>query len=99
MGMTSKKMPSARKNLVGDRVRMARAAFNPPLTQDQLAGKLAGIKVLIDRPGVTKLENGTRRVFDFEVVALAQVLVVDVSWLLGLTQASSIPTQRKGNRA
>lgn len=69
---------------MGERVRQARRAAKPPLTQDQLAGKLAAIGVGLDRVAVTKIETGLRCVFDSEVRALATVLKVDARWLLGI---------------
>lgn len=71
-------------NIVGGRVRLARRQLKPPLTQDQLSGRLAGHRVSLDRAAIAKIELGLRRVTDFETVALAQVLKVDVTWLLGI---------------
>jgi hypothetical protein len=83
--------PEKRKsrNIIGERVRLARQAFNPPLTQDQVVGRLAKKGVQLDRVALTKLETGARCAFDFEVKALATVLQVDAHWLLGITQAKS----------
>lgn len=72
------------KNLVGSRVRIARLEFPGRLTQDQLSGRLAALKVSIDRVAVTKIELGTRHVYDYEIGPLAEALKVDVRWLLGL---------------
>lgn len=71
-------------------MRQARLAFNPPLTQDQLSGRLAALGAALDRVAVTKIEGGQRCVFDFELPVLADVLKVDVRWLLG-TQESGGP--------
>ena len=71
------------KNIVGKRVARARAAHDPELTQDALSGRLAGVGVQLDRAAIAKIENGYRRVLDFELKALAQALGVEVSWLLG----------------
>lgn len=68
---------------MGRRVAEARAARNPELTQDALSGKLARIGVQLDRAAIAKIENGYRRLLDFELKALAQALGVRVSWLLG----------------
>jgi len=68
---------------VGRRVAQARAAVDPQLTQDALSGKLARVGVQLDRAAVAKIENGYRRVLDYELKALAQVLGVEVSWLIG----------------
>ena len=68
---------------MGKRVKKARLALKPRLSQDALSGKLAGRGVIIDRTGIAKLEAGSRYVSDFEVKALAISLRVTVSWLLG----------------
>ena len=86
--------PSEKRNIIGERLREARRLVNPPLTQDQLSGKLAAIGVQLDRVAITKVENGQRCVFDFELRALAETLRVDVEWLLGMDRG----TKRKGRR-
>jgi len=75
--------PPPFRNLVGRRVRRARETGAECLTQDQLAGRLAGIGVPIDRVMIAKIETGRRCVYDFEVLALSKALKVDVAWLLG----------------
>lgn len=72
------------RNLIGGRLRHARLAHEPPLTQDQLSGKLAAKGLTLDRVAITKIENGQRCVFDFELPVLSDVLKVDVRWLLGI---------------
>ncbi len=79
------------KNVVGPNVRRARLAFDPPLTQDQLSGRLATNQLFLDRVAITKIESGQRCVFDFEIGTLAEVLKVDVRWLLGLQSAGGPP--------
>ena len=76
-------MAQARQNLVGERVKEARAASLPALTQEELSRRLSELGVSIDRAGVAKIETGIRGVLDFEVVALARALDVRVGWLLG----------------
>ena len=82
MATTTKKRQS--RNIIGDRIREARQLFDPPLTQDQLAGRLAKSGIQLDRVALAKVENGLRCAFDFEVKALAAVLKVDANWLLGI---------------
>jgi transcriptional regulator with XRE-family HTH domain len=77
-------VPNKNNNIVGKRVKKARLAKKPKLSQDSLSGKLAARGVLIDRAGIAKLEAGSRYVSDFEVKALAAALGVSVSWLLGI---------------
>ncbi len=73
-------------NIVGSRVKLARARRKPPLTQDELSGQLAKLGVTIDRAGISKVEIGARCVLDFEINALAKALRVSVAWLLGVRE-------------
>lgn len=73
-----------RKNIVGRRIAKARQACSPALTQDALSGKLAQLGIQLDRAAIAKIENGYRRVVDYELRALAAVLSVRVDWLLGV---------------
>jgi hypothetical protein len=73
------------RNVVGPRVRearRARRARTPRLTQADLAALLTAYDVPIDRTGVNRIEAGTRPVYDYEVRALSEALVVSVAWLL-----------------
>jgi transcriptional regulator with XRE-family HTH domain len=72
-----------RKNIVGKRVAQARRRHTPSLTQDALSGRLARLGIQLDRAAVAKIENNHRRVLDYELKALAEVLGVDANWLLG----------------
>ncbi|MBL7953530.1 MAG: helix-turn-helix transcriptional regulator [Flavobacteriales bacterium] len=69
-------------NIVGLRVKEARGKHKPPMTQDQLSGKLALLGVSIDRAGISKIEIGQRSVLDYEVRGLAKALGVTTEWLL-----------------
>jgi hypothetical protein len=97
MGMPAKSKQRPSRNIIGKRVKEARHRSDPPLTQDQLAGKLAGGGVQLDRVALAKVEGGLRCAFDFEVKALAAVLRVDANWLLGIdpiAQVGGKKTQR-----
>jgi len=72
-----------KRNISGRRIAEARAAAKPPLTQDDLSARLALAGVQMDRAAVAKIENNLRRVLDFELLAIARVLEVQVDWLLG----------------
>ena len=72
------------QNLVGERVKEARGKAQ--LTQEELSQKLGKLGVAVDRAGVAKIEAGIRGVLDFELVALAKVLDVKVTWLLGVKE-------------
>lgn len=60
----------------------ARASAKPPLTQDALSGRLARVGIELDRAAIAKIENNLRRVLDYELKAIADVLGVEVDWLL-----------------
>jgi transcriptional regulator with XRE-family HTH domain len=77
-------MAAKSKNIVGERVKQARLKHKPPLTQDELSGRLSRLSVSVDRAGVAKIESGIRCVVDYELKALADALGVSVNWLLGL---------------
>ncbi len=73
-------------NIVGERVKQARLRRKPPLTQDELSGKLAQLGINVDRAGISKIEIGARCVLDVEVRALAKALGVSAAWLLGIKE-------------
>jgi len=75
-------MARVSQNLIGERVKKARASAIPPLTQEELSRRLAKQGVSIDRAGIAKIETGIRGVLDFELVALAKALNVSCTWLL-----------------
>ncbi len=79
-------MGQVSQNLVGKRLKKARANAQPPITQDELSKKLNKLGVSIDRAGIAKIETGVRGVLDFELVALAKSLGVKVTWLLGVKE-------------
>ena len=71
------------KNVVGERVRLARAAMKPPVSQEDLSGRLARLGVQITQTSISKIENRSRYVMDYEAQALAKILKVSVAWLYG----------------
>ena len=74
-------MTAGNKNVVGTRLVKARAENK--VTQDQLSAKLARLGVQIDRAGISKIENGARHVYDYELKAIAKVMEVSPVWLIG----------------
>jgi hypothetical protein len=71
-----------RRNVIGPRVREARYARRPRMTQMDLAALLVAYGAPISVTGLSKIEAGTRAVYDFEVRALSEALVVPAAWLL-----------------
>ena len=72
-----------RRNLIGERIRKARLACKPPVTQDDLAGRLAARAVTMDQTAISRIENQTRYLMDYEIVAIAKALKVSVAYLFG----------------
>ncbi len=70
------------RNVVGSRVQEARKQAKPPITQKDLVARLQVLGLKVDQSTISKIEQGTRPVFDFEVVALAKALKVSPAWLL-----------------
>jgi transcriptional regulator with XRE-family HTH domain len=71
------------KNVIGERVRLARLAMRPPVSQEDLSGRLAAKGVQITQTGISKLEKRQRYVLDHEALAIAKALRVSISWLYG----------------
>ena len=75
-------MPETFRNRIGPRVKEARMAQAIRLSQSSFARilQIGGLK--IDRSAIAKIETGRRPVTDFELVAIAEALGVQVTWLL-----------------
>lgn len=78
------------KNIVGERVRQARLALSPKVSQEDLSGKLASRGVQITQTSLSKIENRSRYVMDYEVQTLAKALKVSVAWLYGESETKNI---------
>lgn len=82
------------RNVIGVRVRKARKAAKPPITQLDLVARLQVQGVMIDQSTLSKIESGVRPVSDVEVVAFAAALKVSAAWLLGLSKVSDPESSR-----
>ncbi|MCX6838743.1 MAG: helix-turn-helix transcriptional regulator [Verrucomicrobia bacterium] len=89
----SKSADGGPRNVVAHQVRRARLALD--VTQDELSGRLAKRQVFLDRVAITKVENGQRCVFDFELKGMAEALKVDVRWLLGMQDSGGPSPKRR----
>lgn len=76
----------AKRNLIGERIRKARLACKPAVTQDNLVGRLAARGITIDQTAISRIENQTRYLMDYEIAAIARSLKVSVGWLFGETE-------------
>jgi hypothetical protein len=57
--------------------------MKPPVSQEDLSGRLARLGVQITQTSLSKLENRQRYVMDYEAAAIARALRVKVAWLYG----------------
>jgi len=71
------------RNVVGKRIRQARIKCVPHVSQDDLAGRMAAAGIILDQTAVSRIENQTRYLMDYEVAAIARCLKVSVAWLFG----------------
>ena len=69
-----------KKNISGDRIHQARTTMR--LSQADLAARMQGNGVGIEREAVSKIETGDRFVTDYELMVFAKVLGVSVEWLI-----------------
>ncbi len=82
--MRTRKQEIGSCNMVGKRIEERRQEIN--MKQKDLLAKLQMQGIEINASGLSKLEGQIRKVSDFELVALANVLEVTVPWLLGLEE-------------
>ena len=73
----------AKRNIIGERVKLAREKTIPPITQKDLTARLQLEGLQIERVTISKIETGYREVTDVEIVAIAKSLGVTISWLFG----------------
>jgi len=76
--MRIRKKPLGDKNLVGARIESIRR--NRGMKQKELLAQLRGVD--INASALSKLEGQLRTVTDIELLAFAEILDVDVFWLL-----------------
>ena len=73
--------PDGRCNISGERVREERLRAN--LSQEQLAYKLQIIGLDVTQKAISRIENGSRVVADYELDYLATALGTTINHLLG----------------
>ena len=71
------------RNVIGRRIREARLKSKPPVSQDDLAGRLAAKGIVLDQTAVSRIERQERYLMDYEVAAIAKCLKVSIAWLHG----------------
>lgn len=74
---------NGKNNISGDRIREGRVVAK--LSQSELAAKVQVEGVALERDSISRIENGSRFVADYELKIFAKVLGVNALWLLGIT--------------
>lgn len=80
----SKTMYIAPGNICSERVRLGRALYKPPLSQEELANKIVKLGYAnMTKTIISRIEQNKRHVCDIELRAIAQALNVSMEWLVG----------------
>ena len=82
--MRPRKLELGSQNIIGARVTLARTERG--MKQVDLLRELHLHGISISAPALSLLEGQKRPVWDFEVVALAEILHVSVNWLLNVDE-------------
>lgn len=85
------------RNVIGQRIRAARLMQKPPVSQEDLAARLAVRGIYFDRSAISRMEAQKRFIRDYEIVAIAECLKVPIGWFFneGGTKSKS-SENRKG---
>lgn len=73
---------SERRNITGKRIRKARLAAKPPVSQEDLSGRLAALGVILDQGAISRVESEERYLMDYELLAIAKALRIKPSSLV-----------------
>jgi hypothetical protein len=73
---------SKRQNVTGKSIRRARLAAKPPVSQEDLSGRLAALGVTLDQGAISRIESEERRLMDYELWAIAKALRIKLSSLV-----------------
>ncbi len=76
-----KQAPGAR-NICGQRIEKRRKEIG--MKQKDLLIQLQIRNIDLNSSGLSKLEGQLRGIYDYELIAISQILDVSVNWLLGL---------------
>ena len=71
-----------KKNICGERLRQVRVVKR--LRQEDLAARIQLKGVNMERDSISRIENGTRFVSDFELKVFSEALGVSFIWLLDI---------------
>jgi transcriptional regulator with XRE-family HTH domain len=64
------------RNIIGKNIQIIRKSKN--ITQEELEARLQMKGISIDRPMISKIENSSREILDFEILGIAEALGVSI---------------------
>ncbi|MFT5872638.1 MAG: transcriptional regulator with XRE-family HTH domain [Clostridium sp.] len=65
-----------KRNIIGNRIRIIRNTTG--ITQEDLTARLNVLGIDIDRPMISKIENCSREIVDYEIKAISKALKVSI---------------------
>jgi len=71
-----------RRNVTGKRIRKARLVAKPPVSQEDLSGRLAALGITLDQGAISHIEREERYLMDYELLAIAKALRIKPSSLV-----------------
>lgn len=71
---------NGKKNICGTRIKQARKAKK--MTQTDLAAQMQTNGIFMDQISLSRIENGTRFISDFELKCISELLDCSIKWLL-----------------
>jgi transcriptional regulator with XRE-family HTH domain len=64
------------KNISGDVIKNSRIKIG--MSQETLAGKLNLLGLKMDQSAISRIENGTRELYDYELYCICKILEIDI---------------------
>lgn len=68
------------KNICGDRIKIAR--LRKKMLQIDVTVALEEHDIMLNQTAIGKMERGVRNVYDYELLALSEILDVSLEWLI-----------------
>lgn len=75
-----------KNNVSGDRIRELR--LRARLSQTALAAKMQTEGVTIEQDSISRIENGSRLVTDYELLVLTRIFNTTADWLIGADKST-----------
>jgi transcriptional regulator with XRE-family HTH domain len=64
------------RNIIGQKIKKYR--IEAGITQEDLTARLNVLGINIDRPMISKIENNSREIVDYEIKAVAEALKISI---------------------